>query len=169
MNLIELPALRRRTRPLNYTLDEGGQPVPAPSFSDYERPQGLPPRGQQGRLVLFGQRRRIYGGQSVVPGKEARVYLCFLQKVLRYYSLFEDPQWRRVAEDEIGEVRISTGFLGIDHSFDDGPPVLFETMIFGGSHDGEQWRYCTKEEALEGHKEAVALAMQPVGQDRARA
>lgn len=56
-------------------------------------------------------------------------------------------------------VRVSTVFLGIDHSFgDDGPPVLFETMIFGGPHNEEQWRYCTWDEAERGHKAAVALA-----------
>lgn len=29
-------------------------------------------------------------------------------------------------------VNVSTVFLAIDHAFGDGPPVLYETMIFGG-------------------------------------
>jgi hypothetical protein len=33
-------------------------------------------------------------------------------------------------------VRVSTVFLGLDHSWNVGPPVLFETMIFGGELDG---------------------------------
>ena len=34
-------------------------------------------------------------------------------------------------------VFISTVFLGIDHNFNlEGPPLLFETMIFGGIKDG---------------------------------
>src|SRR5687768_5852202 len=52
---------------------------------------------------------------------------------------------------------ISTVFLGLDHSYGDGPPVLFETMIFGGEHDQEQWRYHTWDEAEKGHQEAVKL------------
>lgn len=34
-------------------------------------------------------------------------------------------------------------------------------MIFGGPHDQYQRRYETKEEALRGHAEAVALARSP--------
>lgn len=59
----------------------------------------------------------------------------------------------------IGKVRVSTIFLAIDHNFcGSGPPILFETMILGGEHDGEQYRYATKEEAMKGHAAAVALA-----------
>jgi hypothetical protein len=66
---------------------------------------------------------------------------------------------RHVGEDEIGGVRISTVFLGIDHSFDDGPPMLYETMIFGGPHNEETWRYSTWDEAEIGHAEAIKLVM----------
>ena len=54
-------------------------------------------------------------------------------------------------------VRVSTVFLGLDHShFPGGPPVLFETMIFGGAHDQFQARYTTYEAALVGHQSAIA-------------
>jgi hypothetical protein len=75
--------------------------------------------------------------------------------------------WYETAERHIGNdflpggIQISTVFLGLDHSFsflEESPPVLWETMIFGGEEDGYQERYCTKEEALEGHKIAVMLA-----------
>lgn len=56
-----------------------------------------------------------------------------------------------------GKAHVSTVFLGLDHGFDDGDPVLFETMIFGGEHDREMWRYCTWAEAVEGHERAVRL------------
>ena len=56
------------------------------------------------------------------------------------------------------EVRISTVFLVIDHSFGDGPPLLFETMIFGGTYDEYQERYTTWDDAVDGHKYAVELA-----------
>jgi len=64
-----------------------------------------------------------------------------------------------VARDELpGSVCVSTVFLGLDHSFSSGPPVLFETMIFGGPHSEDQERYCTYHEALAGHARALALA-----------
>lgn len=56
-------------------------------------------------------------------------------------------------------VRVSTIFLGMDHSMGDGPPLLFETMIFGGEHDQYQRRYTTYEEAQEGHRKAVEIAL----------
>jgi len=69
---------------------------------------------------------------------------------------------RRIAFDTVRRFGISadvsTVFLGLDHGWGDGPPILFETMIFGGPHDQRQWRYSTIEEAREGHKAAVRLA-----------
>lgn len=64
---------------------------------------------------------------------------------------------RKVAADEIGDVRISTVFLGLDHSFGHGAPLLFETMIFGGRHDQHQTRASTWEEAEKQHAEAMAM------------
>lgn len=55
-------------------------------------------------------------------------------------------------------VRVSTVFLGLDHSFGGGPVLLWETMIFGGKHNDYQRRYATFDEAVLGHAEAVALA-----------
>jgi hypothetical protein len=41
---------------------------------------------------------------------------------------------------EDGNIGISTVFLGLDHRhFGDGPPLLFETMVFGGSRDGTMY------------------------------
>lgn len=47
--------------------------------------------------------------------------------------------------------RVSTIFLGVDFSFV-GPPLLFETRVFGGDLDGEQVRYTTRSEAMSGHR-----------------
>lgn len=58
-----------------------------------------------------------------------------------------------VAKTEIGDVIVSTVFLGLDHAFYKDEPQLFETMVFGGSHNECQQRYATWEEAEEGHKE----------------
>jgi hypothetical protein len=57
---------------------------------------------------------------------------------------------------------VSTVFLALDHNFClglDAKPVLWETMIFGGPYDQEQYRYSSREEALAGHEELVAKCM----------
>lgn len=64
---------------------------------------------------------------------------------------------RYVAQDMIGDARVSTIFLGIDHGYG-GRPLLFETMIFGGPHDQFQDRCSTWDEAEKMHDQAVALA-----------
>jgi hypothetical protein len=63
---------------------------------------------------------------------------------------------RSLAKDQIGDVRISTVFLGLDHGYG-GSPILWETMIFGGSHDSYCERYTSRAAALEGHAKAVTL------------
>jgi hypothetical protein len=50
---------------------------------------------------------------------------------------------------------LSTVWLGLDHSFGAGPPLIFETMVFGGPNDEEQERYSTEEEAKAGHAAMV--------------
>ena len=53
-------------------------------------------------------------------------------------------------------VTVSTVWLGMDHSFGDGPPLIFETMVFGGELDQECDRYTTEEQAQQGHAAMVA-------------
>ncbi len=66
---------------------------------------------------------------------------------------------RQLAKTPVHEATVSTVFLGLDHNFGtNGPPLLWETMIFGGPHDGYQDRYSTRDEALTGHAKAVELA-----------
>ena len=66
---------------------------------------------------------------------------------------------RHVAKEKRDGVLVSTVFLGLDHRLGgNGPPILFETMIFGGPHDGDQDRYCTWEEAEAGHAAMCAKA-----------
>jgi hypothetical protein len=63
---------------------------------------------------------------------------------------------RVVAVTRIGDdVRVSTIFLGLNHRFGAGPPLLFETMVFGGDHHGDQQRYSTWAQAELGHMERV--------------
>lgn len=67
-----------------------------------------------------------------------------------------DAEYKRVARTELGDVLVSTVWLGLNHSWDDGPPLIFETMIFGGPHDDWMDRYSTEAEALAGHERVVA-------------
>jgi hypothetical protein len=63
--------------------------------------------------------------------------------------------WRG-ALTEIGGVEISTVFFGRDYNFlRRGPPIVFETMIFGGRLDHSQSRCATWGEAGAIHTEAV--------------
>lgn len=79
---------------------------------------------------------------------------------------FENNDNRRLAQTVINEkTRVSTIFLGLDHNFyANGEPVLFETMIFGGPLDGQQWRYTTYADAERGHDEAVTQARKAAAQ-----
>jgi len=69
---------------------------------------------------------------------------------------------RVVAQAEVHNLFVSTVFLGLDHRMarvgqDDGKAILFETMVFLRTHrEIYQDRYCSIEEAREGH----ALACQ---------
>lgn len=59
--------------------------------------------------------------------------------VLKWAEWFEKAD-RKVAHARISNVDISTVFLGMDHAFGGGEPILFEAMIFGGKHDEYQER-----------------------------
>ena len=80
---------------------------------------------------------------------------------LMLWAMAFEKMDRRVALT-VGDngVRMSTVFLGLDHSFgfSGGPPLLFETMIFGGEHDEYCDRYSTWAEAEVGHEKARKLA-----------
>src|SRR5262247_661426 len=60
------------------------------------------------------------------------------------------------AESENTTVGVSTVFLGLDHNFSGrGAPVLWESLIFGTTLDGEMRRYTSREAALRGHAELL--------------
>lgn len=80
------------------------------------------------------------------------------------WGRFFETASRIVRQEAVSpKVSVSTVFLGIDHNFGrGGPPLLYETMIFGGREDGYCERYATREEAELGHVEAVARAKESV-------
>jgi hypothetical protein len=71
--------------------------------------------------------------------------------LMKWAEFFESGN-RVVRQNNFGQVRVSTVFLGIDHSFGFGPPLLFETMVFGGELDQEQDRCLKWEEAEKMHE-----------------
>ena len=68
-----------------------------------------------------------------------------------------NPLKKLVKQEYVNEVWVSTVFLGLDHSYVKGKPILWETMIFEGSLDVYQERYTSHEEALTGHEFAVQM------------
>lgn len=75
---------------------------------------------------------------------------------LEWARLFElrgdGTGWWIIGQEERGDVKVSTVWIGLDHSFGFGPPLIFESMVFGGDFDGEMARYSTREEAMAGHQ-----------------
>lgn len=94
----------------------------------------------------------------VLDGHETRK----VDTVLEWAQRFEKTD-RHVGKTETRLHMISTVFLGLDHSWGQGPPQLFETMVFdlhgesGAESDieGSMWRYSTWDEAEAGHAATV--------------
>lgn len=82
--------------------------------------------------------------------------------------LENNPSRKTVKRDEIGDILVSTVFLGLDHGWDSDVPVLWETMIFGGKHDQYQKRYTSYKDALKGHEKALMLIIKENGQKSKR-
>ncbi len=77
---------------------------------------------------------------------------------VRVTEMLDWARWLEHADRHVGldhlddGVVVSTVFIGLDHRFDDdGPPLIFETMIFNGALDGEGQRYSTWDDAEIGH------------------
>lgn len=72
---------------------------------------------------------------------------------------------RVVQQDDVNGYFVSTVFLGLDHNYFGGDPLLFETMVQTPTGAWTaQHRYHTKTDALAGHLRAKAV----LTQDRAR-
>lgn len=83
------------------------------------------------------------------------------ESVQKWAQWFEKSD-RRVALTEFGPYRISTVFLGFDHNFmESGPPVLWETMVFGKGPLSEKMDRCsgTREQAEAMHQSVVDWVM----------
>lgn len=68
---------------------------------------------------------------------------------------------RFVAQWTFDDIFVSTVFLGIDHRWiGEGPPLVFETMVFGGPLDEHQEHCSTWREAEAQHERACAMVRQ---------
>jgi len=74
----------------------------------------------------------ILEGRNAVPEPNAEKWAEWFEKADRL-----------VAQTEVGASLVSTVFLGVDHALDDGPPMLFETMIFTDGDAGRLHRRCS--------------------------
>lgn len=78
---------------------------------------------------------------------------------LEHWARWMDDGHRIVVQEwPRPDVQVSTVFLGRDHNFTaHGPPVLWESMIFGGAFDQWQERYTSRRDAEHGHARLVAM------------
>lgn len=84
--------------------------------------------------------------------------------------LMENPGYKRVAFDQISkEIEVSTVWLGLDHQLMHGGPILiFETLVFGGAHDGDMMRYSTEAQAEAGHIKVVNALKREIAKGKSR-
>lgn len=85
----------------------------------------------------------VLEGKKAVPASVGRAAAWMEEN-------FDSPK-RVVGYEETENGSVSTVFLCLDHSFVEGTQMLFETLIFGGTLDGEGERYSTWDEAAAGH------------------
>lgn len=79
-----------------------------------------------------------------------------LSDILTASKFLQESDRRVVSYTEINSTCfLSTVFLCLDHCYGRGAPILYESLWFGGSNDGDMRRYRTKEEALLGHREML--------------
>ena len=91
-----------------------------------------------------------------------RQYILSGHGVIECPDELEWAQWyetadRRVDLTRVGSVEVSTVFLSLDPRYiGDGPPLVFETLVFGGVMDGEMERCSTWDEAVAQHAAMVS-------------
>lgn len=73
-----------------------------------------------------------------------------------WFRLLETPDYGVVENTRLRDVEVSTVWLGLAHNHGgDGPPLIFQTVIFGLGEDEPTFRYATEAEARAGHEKAV--------------
>lgn len=78
--------------------------------------------------------------------------------IMEWVARCAADDYRRVGDDRVDEYRVSTVLLGLDHQHANGPPLIFETMVFNSAGDDSFCdRYSTLDEAETGHALTVEL------------
>lgn len=94
----------------------------------------------------------ILNGREVVPVKS-----------IQEWGLWFASNDNTVAKTQVGDLLVSTIFMGLNMSVLDGPPLLFETMVFDAERDPcDFMRYSTWKEAEIGHARMVGVVRQRV-------
>lgn len=79
--------------------------------------------------------------------------------LMAWAELLNDFNYKVIKQETLENGKwISTVWLGLDHSFDNGKLLIFETMVFSARENMKELameRYSTEEEAIEGHKKMV--------------
>jgi len=97
-------------------------------------------------------RSRLDENRNVIP--------CKTWEEFRQWHNSIDPETKtgmgqRVKRTEIGNVLVSTVFVGIDLAFFESTPMMFESLVFGGDNDGYCEHYATWQDAENGHQRIV--------------
>lgn len=80
--------------------------------------------------------------------------------LMEWAEWLENPKnHRTLGHHWIGETRVSTVFIGLDHNPLATKPEIFETMTFNVGEQDQQWRFATYDEALTNHWKQVGRAM----------
>src|SRR5205809_567378 len=104
---------------------------------------GGPPRSPRDQLRLRPPRRdRVLCREPCDPIRRPRASRSRVTEVVNYgmdgqpiswdeaMRLFEEDRDKRIVEQTmVGDIKVSTVLLVINHNFGDGPPLIFETMI----------------------------------------
>jgi hypothetical protein len=96
---------------------------------------------------------------------------AWIKNMEKVGKLLEDREYKVVGQDRVGRFFVSTVWVGLNHNYGDGPPLIFETMVFDESKKQEygigdgKWtslgedvftdRYSTEEGAKAGHVEVL--------------
>lgn len=75
--------------------------------------------------------------------------------IMKWAEWFETSNDRIVGRTDVGNLTVSTVFLGVNHGFETPLPVLWETLVFGGETYDFEARYTSLEDAKEGHAQMV--------------
>ena len=83
-------------------------------------------------------------GQYILEGKQP--VAC---DDLVVWGLWHKKADRHVAREERDGILVSTVFLGLDHGYSGGPPMLFETMVFDSDCEEKRCERCSTWEEAE--------------------